>query len=261
MLRQQVVVIIRRGGVDRTATAATSRTTARLASSSCSYSNSRQLLLLRQRQQQQQLFPAVFLPSSSSAIIRHRAGFITNAATRSFATTTTRTTNPTTTTTTTTSDPSSTASTTTDKGKCQCQIRVADQWLTWEEGKIIVFDDSYEHEVINSTNSIRVVLLFRFWHPSLLTQEKRHDALELALKSKRKESLRRYNPPPPLPPSCHRLRSSLSVELRAMEESSCPNCWNTGYEYIRVVPTDNTAATASNADNDYSFACSCGQPI
>jgi hypothetical protein len=57
----------------------------------------------------------------------------------------------------------------------QCHIRVRHDWYTWEPGKVLVFDDSYEHEVCNDTNSERVVLLIRFWNPLLLTKTQRDD--------------------------------------------------------------------------------------
>jgi aspartyl/asparaginyl beta-hydroxylase (cupin superfamily) len=47
----------------------------------------------------------------------------------------------------------------------KCEIRVADEWRRWEAGKAIVFDDSFEHEVVNYTNLPRMILLIRFWHP------------------------------------------------------------------------------------------------
>lgn len=37
-------------------------------------------------------------------------------------------------------------------------IRVDDQILHWQEGKVIIFDDSYEHEVRNDTDELRAVL-------------------------------------------------------------------------------------------------------
>jgi len=37
----------------------------------------------------------------------------------------------------------------------------------WKEGKLLIFDDSYEHEVWNNTPYDRVVLLINFWHPTL----------------------------------------------------------------------------------------------
>jgi beta-hydroxylase len=47
----------------------------------------------------------------------------------------------------------------------QCWIRVDDQILHWTEGKCIVFDDSYEHEVQNNTDQQRVVLFFDVLRP------------------------------------------------------------------------------------------------
>eukprot|EP00501_MAST-03F_sp_TOSAG23-6_P000172 GSMAST32.ASY1.ANO1.175.1 assembled CDS len=48
-----------------------------------------------------------------------------------------------------------------------CSIRVGTQWETWEEGRVLVFDDSFEHEVINDTDHTRIILLLRFWHPDI----------------------------------------------------------------------------------------------
>ena len=42
----------------------------------------------------------------------------------------------------------------------KCVIRVGDQWSQWEEGKCIVFDDYFEHEVRNDTDQQRTVLFF-----------------------------------------------------------------------------------------------------
>lgn len=41
-----------------------------------------------------------------------------------------------------------------------CRIRVDKVMLHWEEGRCIVFDDYYEHEVWNNTDEQRVVLFF-----------------------------------------------------------------------------------------------------
>lgn len=46
-----------------------------------------------------------------------------------------------------------------------CWIRVHDQILRWENGKVIVFDDTYEHEVRNDTDDERVVLFLDFDRP------------------------------------------------------------------------------------------------
>lgn len=48
-------------------------------------------------------------------------------------------------------------------------LRVADQQLTWEEGKLLVFDDSFDHEVWydNPQREPRIVLIMDLWHPEL----------------------------------------------------------------------------------------------
>ena len=52
-----------------------------------------------------------------------------------------------------------------------CAMRVADETRPWEEGRCVVFDDSFEHEVWNRTDEERVVLLFDIWHPDLEPSE------------------------------------------------------------------------------------------
>ena len=41
----------------------------------------------------------------------------------------------------------------------ECRMQLDKQTLHWEEGKALVFDDTYMHEVWNDSNGIRVVLL------------------------------------------------------------------------------------------------------
>ena len=47
------------------------------------------------------------------------------------------------------------------------RMRVGDQIVRWEEGKMIVFDDSFEHEVWNESGGTRIVLIIDFNHPDL----------------------------------------------------------------------------------------------
>ncbi len=51
------------------------------------------------------------------------------------------------------------------KEKEKCYLRVADQTLTWEEGRCFVFDDTFDHEVRNETDQTRVVLLVHVERP------------------------------------------------------------------------------------------------
>lgn len=44
-------------------------------------------------------------------------------------------------------------------------IRVNDQLCHWQEGKVLIFDDAYEHEAWNHTESTRVVLFVDFVKP------------------------------------------------------------------------------------------------
>jgi aspartate beta-hydroxylase len=61
-------------------------------------------------------------------------------------------------------------------------MRVGDTRLTWEEGKCLVFDDSFEHEVWNRAATPRIVLLFDVVHPNL-------PAADVAAKTERRTSL------------------------------------------------------------------------
>ena len=46
-------------------------------------------------------------------------------------------------------------------------LTVGGEARQWEEGKLIIFDDSIEHEAINHADSDRVVLIFDVWRPEL----------------------------------------------------------------------------------------------
>ena len=51
------------------------------------------------------------------------------------------------------------------KPREQCGIRVGDQVRHWDEGRSLVFDDTYEHEAWNDTDSERVVLFLDIKRP------------------------------------------------------------------------------------------------
>lgn len=53
-----------------------------------------------------------------------------------------------------------------------CGIRVGTETRGWEEGKCIVFDDTFEHEAWNRSDRTRVVLIFDVWNPSLTEAER-----------------------------------------------------------------------------------------
>jgi aspartate beta-hydroxylase len=52
-----------------------------------------------------------------------------------------------------------------------CEIRVRDQTRSWEEGKCLILDDSFDHEVWNRSDRTRVILLVDFWHQDLTELE------------------------------------------------------------------------------------------
>ena len=53
-----------------------------------------------------------------------------------------------------------------------CALRVGSQVRQWEEGKALVLDDSYEHEVWNKSDGVRVLLLLDVWHPDVTDIER-----------------------------------------------------------------------------------------
>jgi hypothetical protein len=50
-------------------------------------------------------------------------------------------------------------------------IRVGEEIIDWQEGKVVIFDDSFEHHVVHRGNSPRTVLFFDVWHPDWLDSE------------------------------------------------------------------------------------------
>jgi aspartate beta-hydroxylase len=53
-----------------------------------------------------------------------------------------------------------------------CGLRVGGQTVVWETGKLLIFDDSFVHEVWNRSDKIRIVLFFNAWHPCLSLAER-----------------------------------------------------------------------------------------
>lgn len=48
-----------------------------------------------------------------------------------------------------------------------CWFRVGDDKRLWEVGKAWLFDDTIEHEAMNPTGELRVILIVDTWHPDL----------------------------------------------------------------------------------------------
>lgn len=47
------------------------------------------------------------------------------------------------------------------------------EFRTWTEGEIMVFDDSFEHEVWHNGTTYRLILIVDVWHPDLTAHEKK----------------------------------------------------------------------------------------
>lgn len=67
-----------------------------------------------------------------------------------------------------------------------CGIRVDSETRGWEEGRCIVFDDTFEHEAWNKSGQTRVVLICDIWNPYLTAAER--DGMRAAI-----EALGRFN--------------------------------------------------------------------
>lgn len=55
----------------------------------------------------------------------------------------------------------------------QCgSLRVGDDQREWEEGKLLIFDDTFDHEARNDSEQTRIVLIFDIWNPQLSLAER-----------------------------------------------------------------------------------------
>jgi aspartate beta-hydroxylase len=53
-----------------------------------------------------------------------------------------------------------------------CALKVGGELHEWIPGKVVVFDDTYEHEAWNRSSQTRVVMIFDVWHPRLSEAER-----------------------------------------------------------------------------------------
>ena len=125
-----------------------------------------------------------------------------------------------------------------------CFIQVEEEKMRWQEGQILVFDDSYQHEVHNQCNEIRAVLLMRFWHPNLSMGD-RIKALQHVLAEKETDRMRRCNPPLP---TTARDSKIVNRHPQGMSKQMCQTCGRSGFETIRLLDPE-----------DGMFGCICGQ--
>ena len=54
----------------------------------------------------------------------------------------------------------------------ECALNVGGEVHEWQEGRAVVFDDTYEHEAWNRSDRTRVVLIFDIWNPHLTEAER-----------------------------------------------------------------------------------------
>uniref|UniRef100_H3CMI4 Un-named hu7910 n=1 Tax=Tetraodon nigroviridis TaxID=99883 RepID=H3CMI4_TETNG len=53
-----------------------------------------------------------------------------------------------------------------------CRIRCTEQTREWQEGKVLIFDDSFEHEVWQEADSYRLIFIVDVWHPELTASQR-----------------------------------------------------------------------------------------
>lgn len=66
-----------------------------------------------------------------------------------------------------------------------CGLRVGDQQKGWDEGKIICFNDAFNHEAWNNTSERRIILLFDIMKPEYMKHRVRVCAYSLGIASVR----------------------------------------------------------------------------
>lgn len=104
-----------------------------------------------------------------------------------------------------------------------CGIRVGGVTKAWREGRVLLFDDSFEHEVWNDAGTTRVVLLIRFWHPDIVTSSQRRAALAHVSEGLALAHRLQLLPPvrPSFPEPSEELERRLGGEAGA---GCCPGC-------------------------------------
>jgi aspartate beta-hydroxylase len=53
-----------------------------------------------------------------------------------------------------------------------CAIKVGGEVHVWQEGRVVAFDDTYEHSAWNDSTQVRVVLIADLWNPHLTEPER-----------------------------------------------------------------------------------------
>ena len=64
-----------------------------------------------------------------------------------------------------------------------CRMQIGDQEVIWEEGRVVIFDDMYPHEVWNDTEEDRVILMLHLKRPLRFPGSAVRDLLFAALRA------------------------------------------------------------------------------
>ena len=51
-------------------------------------------------------------------------------------------------------------------------MRVGYETREWKIGEVLILDDTIEHEAVNDSDELRVVLIFDVWNPLLAPEER-----------------------------------------------------------------------------------------
>jgi hypothetical protein len=100
-----------------------------------------------------------------------------------------------------------------------CGVEVGGETRETRFGRLMIFDDSYEHRAWNDSESARIVLIFEIWHPALSAAERTAVAGLLSrydLLSQRRHALLASGAPMP-----EKAEAELAARLRAVHETPC----------------------------------------
>ena len=143
-----------------------------------------------------------------------------------------------------------------DNSPRSCAIRVGKAWRSWKVGEALIFDDSFEHEVVNWCQEERIVLLIRFWHPDIYDRDR---ALQIS-ENDLNESLRLRKFPPLATTGCSRVEQYISGQ------EPCPRCGERGTSgWALSFPKPKRKVLPADCESDTSIGvvatCGCGFAI
>jgi hypothetical protein len=97
-----------------------------------------------------------------------------------------------------------------------CGVKVGGEARETQFGRLMIFDDSYEHSAWNDSESARIVLIFEIWHPALSAAERTAVAGLLSrynLLSQRRHALLASGAPMP-----EKAEAEVAARLRAVHK-------------------------------------------